>query len=192
MISSLFKNSNTKIIFDGIHATTWIWKYYWKDCALCNIEMKGIVFYPPKFDLFQTNFFCWSLLIPSLVRQKTILFIPLLCTFSNESINFRWVGRISFLEYIFCKILNHNIFSFHWSSLVFHRSMTWQNKLQKLEDALDEQMLTWLIRLTGLIGLTMCKWLKCENCVKWVICINCVNCVKCVKFVKCVKMWKLL
>ena len=31
------------------------------------------------------------------------------------------------------------------------------NKLQKLEDALVEQMLTWLIRLTGLIGLTMRK-----------------------------------
>ena len=49
------------------------------------------------------------------------------------------------------------------------------NKLQKLEDALVKQMSTWLIGLTGLIGLTMCKWLKCENCVKWVICIKCVN-----------------
>ena len=37
------------------------------------------------------------------------------------------------------------------------------NKLQKLEDALVEQMLTGLtglIRLTGLIGVTMCKMYK--------------------------------
>ena len=32
-----------------------------------------------------------------------------------------------------------------------------ENKLQKLEDALVEQMLIWLIGLTGLIELTMCK-----------------------------------
>ena len=36
-------------------------------------------------------------------------------------------------------------------------SYPFKNKLQKLEDALVEQMLTWLIGLTGLIGLTMRK-----------------------------------
>ena len=40
------------------------------------------------------------------------------------------------------------------------RDIVFKNKLQKLEDALDEQMLTWLIRLTGLIELTMCKMCK--------------------------------
>ena len=32
-----------------------------------------------------------------------------------------------------------------------------KNKLQELEDALVKQMLTWLIGLARLIGLTMCK-----------------------------------
>ena len=62
------------------------------------------------------------------------------------------------------------------------------NKLQKLEDALVEQMLTWLTGMTGLVELTMCNICKmCKTykmCKMYKTCKTCTMCRMCMT-VKC-------